>query len=165
MTEIEKCYGTDGIPVQQTYINELGQQRMITEASAYNAARFRCTNTSNKDYFKYGGRGIEFRFTSFDEWAKELGPKPSHLYSVDRIDNYGHYEIGNVRWATVQQQAINRRTTKSIELVSPSGCVNEFESASAAAIAVNQEVTLHHILNLCHGKFEETKGYRASFIN
>jgi len=164
MTELEKCYGTDGIPVQQTYINESGQQRMIPEASAYNSARNRCTNVSNKDYLKYGGRGVEFRFISFTDWAKELGPKPSPLYSVDRINNEGHYEIGNVRWATDKQQAINRRTTKSIELVSPSGCVGAFESASAAAIAVNQEVTLHHILDLCHGKFEETKGYRASFI-
>ena len=50
---------------------------------------------------------VEFRFKSFDEFFAELGPRPDGC-SVDRIDTLGHYEVGNVRWATVLQQANNR---------------------------------------------------------
>lgn len=50
---------------------------------------------------------VEFRFRSFDEFFEHLGPRPDN-HSVDRIDPLGHYEIGNVRWATVQEQAKNR---------------------------------------------------------
>ena len=50
---------------------------------------------------------VEFRFTSFDEFFALLGPKPKGC-SLDRIDPLGHYEPGNVRWATVSEQAANR---------------------------------------------------------
>ena len=50
---------------------------------------------------------VEFRFESFDQFFEELGPRPDGC-SVDRIDPLGHYEPGNVRWATVMEQAANR---------------------------------------------------------
>ena len=50
---------------------------------------------------------MEFRFESFQQWLDELGIRPEGM-TVDRIDNKGHYEPGNVRWATVKQQAQNR---------------------------------------------------------
>jgi len=57
----------------------------------------------------YGGRGIKFRFASFDEWLRELGPKPSAAYSVERRDNNGDYVRGNIIWATRSQQQRNKR--------------------------------------------------------
>ena len=50
---------------------------------------------------------IEFRFTSYEQFLAELGPRPSGL-TLDRIDPMGHYEPGNVRWATIAEQAKNR---------------------------------------------------------
>lgn len=50
---------------------------------------------------------IEFRFASFDQWFAELGPRPEGM-SVDRINNDGHYEPGNVRWASQAMQNVNR---------------------------------------------------------
>jgi hypothetical protein len=81
------------------------------EHRAYIGAKRRCSDP-NVDLFKYyGGRGIEFRFASFEEFYAELGdkPEPKHLYSIDRFPNNGNYEPGNVRWATSEQQNNNRR--------------------------------------------------------
>ena len=58
---------------------------------------------------------VEFRFKDFDSWWAELGPRPEGC-SVDRIDNLGHYEPGNVRWATQQEQCNNRRPRNSVQL-------------------------------------------------
>lgn len=79
------------------------------EYSAYAMAKSRCQSPTNPKYSSYGGRGIEFRFTSFPEFLREIGLKPSPQHSLDRKNNEGHYESGNVRWATRRQQYENRR--------------------------------------------------------
>lgn len=81
------------------------------EMRAYKSAMIRC-RPDNKDRKDYAGRGIKFLFSSFDQWMAELGPRPSPNHSVDRINNDGHYEPGNVRWAVPTEQARNRRKPK-----------------------------------------------------
>jgi hypothetical protein len=78
------------------------------EWSAYKDARHRCTYRSNPRWKDYGGRGIKFLFTSFEQFFKEVGPRPEGL-TLDRKDNNGNYELGNVRWATAHEQRINQR--------------------------------------------------------
>lgn len=82
------------------------------EYVAYSAARQRCVNPKSPEFKNYGARGIEFRFRSFEEFFAEIGSKSSPDLSLDRIDNDGHYEPGNVRWATPAQQSANRRVCK-----------------------------------------------------
>lgn len=93
---------------------------------AYHLAKRRCTNTAGVNYADYGGRGIEFRFTSFEEFYAELGDKPSSNHSVDRIDNDGHYEKGNVRWALRPEQRRNQRRTRYITVRGESRCAAEW---------------------------------------
>jgi hypothetical protein len=38
-----------------------------------------------------------------------IGPRPSSKYSIDRIDNEGNYEPGNLKWSTRSQQKLNSR--------------------------------------------------------
>lgn len=78
---------------------------------AYRNAKQRCTNVNHVAYKDYGERGIEFRFTSFEQFIRDIGPIPLPLsaHSLERIDNEGHYEPGNVRWATTIEQRSNQR--------------------------------------------------------
>lgn len=79
------------------------------EYRAYHEAKKRCTNPSNRMYHVYGSRGIKFLFSDFEQFLKDIGPKPSPDLTLDRIRNDGHYEVGNVRWATRTTQNRNRR--------------------------------------------------------
>jgi hypothetical protein len=78
------------------------------EFAAYRDARYRCRNRNYKYWYRYGGRGIEFRFTTFDEFMDEIGPRPPGMV-LDRIDNNGHYAKGNVRWVTPRVSRMNQR--------------------------------------------------------
>ena len=75
----------------------------------------RCGNPSNKAYRHYGGRGISVcpqwhDVSAFITWIEaNLGPRPAGR-TLDRTDNDGDYEPGNVRWATSSEQKRNRRT-------------------------------------------------------
>jgi hypothetical protein len=73
----------------------------------------RCTNKKDREWVNYGGRGIELRFSSMLEAAlwilANIGERPSLKHELDRINNDGHYEPGNLRWATRHQQANNMR--------------------------------------------------------
>jgi len=79
------------------------------EWDAYVHAQQRCNNPKNKDYKNYGGRGIKFLFTSFEQFFGELGKRPKGK-SLDRKNNEGNYEPGNVRWP----QKYNKQTTKEV---------------------------------------------------
>lgn len=74
----------------------------------------RCYNLDSKSYEHYGGRGIKVfenwhKPTDFIDWIeKNLGPRPEKM-SIDRIDNDGNYEPGNLRWADSSTQLHNRR--------------------------------------------------------
>lgn len=86
------------------------------EYVAYMSARRRCQRTEgHPDYRDYAGRGIRFNFESFEQFLANLGPRPSRSHSLDRIDNDGNYEPGNVRWATHKEQSVNRRPRRIVD--------------------------------------------------
>lgn len=76
----------------------------------YNAIQ-RCYNPKNPKFHRYGARGItmcKLWRESASAFAEYMGDRPSPQHSIDRINNDGNYEPGNVRWATRKQQAQNR---------------------------------------------------------
>lgn len=78
------------------------------------AMKHRCCNPNNSNYANYGGRGIRFNFAGVKEgtlWiVKNLGLPPQDPYlQLDRIDPDGHYEPGNLRWADVRVNQLNKR--------------------------------------------------------
>lgn len=75
----------------------------------------RCFNPKCKSYKRYGARGITMHgdwASSFEKFAIDVGDRPGSGYSLDRIDNDGDYEPGNVRWATPLEQYHNSRCWK-----------------------------------------------------
>lgn len=89
----------------------------------------RCERPEHHQYKNYGARGIRVcaewhEFAVFESWVLEnLGPRPVG-HTLDRINNNGSYEPGNVRWATWPQQARNRRfpTAMSLPVLPYEGC-------------------------------------------
>ena len=89
----------------------------------------RCTNPNRSSYPDYGGRGItvceEWR-RSFRSFLSHVGKRPSPAHTLDRIDNNGNYQPGNVRWATRLEQVLNSRGPRWITFHGETLCLSEW---------------------------------------
>ena len=80
------------------------------EYSSWKHMRRRCDSPKEHGFKTHGGRGIKVCarwIDSFVNFLEDMGPKPTPKHSIDRIDNDGHYEPSNCRWATAKQQQEN----------------------------------------------------------
>ena len=83
------------------------------EYAAWAHMKARCLNPGHPAWKNYGGRGIRVCDQwagphGFDQFLSDVGYRPDGL-TLDRIDNDGNYEPGNVRWATRSEQRQNQR--------------------------------------------------------
>lgn len=81
---------------------------------SWQAAKDRCHNPNNSKYPSYGARGItmcERWRNSFSAFLEDMGERPEGM-TLDRIDQCKGYEPGNVRWATLSEQNVNRGSTR-----------------------------------------------------
>lgn len=76
----------------------------------------RCYNDRCSAYADYGGRGIKVCAAWHDiaVFVRELPDGYFEGAEIDRIENDGDYEPGNVRWSTRQGNSSNRRTNRDI---------------------------------------------------
>ena len=70
----------------------------------------RCTIPTDKDYPRYGGKGVTvcLAWMKYEQFAKDMG-EPQGDETLDRINVYGNYDPSNCRWAGVQTQNRNTR--------------------------------------------------------
>jgi hypothetical protein len=116
-SELQKQKVTRCVACRQRQLegNDYNRQHGLTNSSTYKSWRSmkdRCTRASHHAWDNYGGRGIQVCqrwLNSFEAFLADVGERPSLELSLDRIDNDGHYEPGNVRWATALQQRHNQR--------------------------------------------------------
>ncbi len=78
----------------------------------------KCYSIKHPRYSDWGGRGIRIHepwiheYVLFESWiSQNLGPRPDGM-SLDRKDNDGHYEPGNLQWTTAMDQNRNRRDSR-----------------------------------------------------
>lgn len=78
----------------------------------------RIENPNDKFYSEYGGRGIKIcdRWRhSFEFFNQDMGSRPTKNHSIERIEVNGDYEPGNCKWATLDEQARNKRNNINIK--------------------------------------------------
>lgn len=82
------------------------------EYQAWVNIKGRCLNPKSPKYADYGGRGIQMCDRWRDDFAAflaDMGPRPAGRYTIERVDNEGHYEPSNCIWATYAVQSRNKR--------------------------------------------------------
>ena len=105
----------------------------------------RCLNPKNPYFHNYGGRGIKICKAwaeSFMEFQEAMGPRPTPAHTLDRMNNDGDYEPGNMAWATKKQQANNTRKNVNLTFNSRTQTLAQW----AAEIGVVPS-TLHYRIN------------------
>ena len=84
--------------------------------NTYGGMKKRCLQENDKDYYRYGGRGIKIcdRWLGVDgffNFIDDMGERPEG-YTLDRIDSEGDYSPENCRWADINTQGLNKRNVK-----------------------------------------------------
>lgn len=82
------------------------------EYKIWEGIKLRCNPTTSKSS-NYGKRGITIseEWSSFEKFYEDMGPRPSKLYSIERLNNDKGYSKENCVWATRRQQQNNKRNT------------------------------------------------------
>lgn len=87
----------------------------------------RCQNKNNKDWDRYGGRGIKIskRWEKFENFLADMGQPPPGE-TLDRIDNNKGYSLKNCRWATRKEQGNNKRNNYLVEFNGETRTISEW---------------------------------------
>jgi len=97
----------------------------------WTSLKSRCFNPNATGYERYGGRGI----TMYEPWINDFAAFLTYIsqlehfgekgFTLDRIENNGNYEPGNLRYADAKTQARNRRNNIIVEYNGEQICLAE----------------------------------------
>ena len=92
----------------------------------------RCHTPQSTGYKHYGGRGIRVctRWHTFENFRDDMFAGWQQGLTVERKDNDGPYSPDNCIWATRQQQANNKRTSRFLVINGVSHTYSEWQAIS-----------------------------------
>ena len=114
--------------------------------------KWRCYNEKCDRYKDYGFRGIKLQeswienVVDFINYIKSLPNYGIEGYTLDRIDNDGDYEVGNLRWADKTTQSLNQRLKKNNKSGYKDICVTK-NGKYRARVRRNRETLLDKTFN------------------
>ena len=84
-----------------------GMSNRVPEYKVWDGMKCRCNQPSHEAYKYYGGKGIKIckRWAKFENFYKDMGPRPTPKHSIDRIKSNLGYRPSNCVWATRKEQA------------------------------------------------------------
>lgn len=91
--------------------------KLSPEYRSWRSMLARCYNPKSRSFPHYGARGIKVCCgwrESFQNFLRDMGPKPSPDFSIDRIDPNGSYRPSNCKWSDPITQRRSRRDTKTV---------------------------------------------------
>ena len=94
----------------------------------------RCKNKNRTNYRFYGGKGIKSLWKSFEEFRDDMYESyQTHIVefgekntTIERIDNDGNYCKKNCRWATWEEQRVNKTNNRFITFQGKTHCLAEW---------------------------------------
>lgn len=104
----------------------------------------RCHNPNCRAYSDYGGRGISVCdrwLESYENFAIDVGERPSPHHTLDRIDNSKGYSPDNCQWSTKKEQARNRRSNVLLSFQGQTRTIAEWVEITGLTQSVLQRRT------------------------
>ena len=121
----------------------------------------RCVKKDDKDYPRYGGRGVCYEWLTYEDFKKEMhksylkhsikhGEKDTTL---ERIDINGNYSSKNCTWATWKEQRQNCQNSRKFTYKGKEKTIAEFArehgmSRQALRYRLNLGMSIAEALNI-----------------
>ena len=124
--------------------------------NTWRAMMRRCYKTQDKDYPRYGGKGVAVcdRWHDYKNFAADMG-EPTGDETLDRINVYGNYTPENCRWAGVKTQNRNLR----VRADSKTG-VTGVSKTTAGTYMAKITVAKQSVYSKCFATLEEAAAAR-----
>ena len=151
--------------------------REYPEYSNWKNMRARCSAPSiHKSRPQYTNKTVCEEWSSFEQFYRDMGPKPTENHSIDRIDNNGNYEPSNCRWATDTEQNRNKPNRVKIYTYDGiTGCLPEIaDHANVKIEALRKQLRTKNIenaikalksKNITYNGMSMTKKAWAAYLN
>lgn len=168
----EKLINLDNLKAGKTSGCQTCSQKLSNSSTVlgrrYDALKRRCTSPNDPQYRRYGGRGITCNFASraeFIRYVEQHLPHPDYQdVEIDRKDNNGNYEPGNLRLVTRAENCRNREVSTQISWQGETVPLAEFPSPYAYTPTyryAKQGLTGEQIIErACQSVHEKRKGWK-----
>lgn len=102
------------------------------EYKIWSIMRDRCNNPNDKDYPRYGGRGIKVckRWNNFAKFHEDMGLRPSPKHQIDRLNNNKNYTPKNCAWRTIKDQQNNKENNVILRAFGESRTLSQWAEAA-----------------------------------